>query len=95
MPVLFPRQPQLDDLLLAVNGSDQNARVVAVFLSVGIPHHHERPFTFVALFPVQRKARKVVPEIEADHHGGVFLYSRPKYFLHELSTRVEREARRE
>src|SRR5690348_17128830 len=93
--VLLPWPPQLDDLFLAVNRRYQDAGIIAVFVDIGILHHHERPFTFVTFLPVERDSREIVAKIETNHHRTISLQRWPKYFLHKLRTRIQREAGRE
>ena len=93
--VPLPGYPQLDDLFLAVDGSDEDARIIAVLVPIGILHEDKGPFPLVPLFPLQSNSREIVPKMETDNHATVSLKRGPKYFLHKLRARIERETGRE
>src|SRR6266849_3757931 len=86
--------PHLDDRFLAVDGSIEDTRIIAVLVSISVPFHNERPFALVSFFPVERDSREIVAKIETHYHRFLPLQCRPEYLLHELCARVEREARR-
>lgn len=94
-PLLWlPRVRQFNKGFLAVDWSDEYARVIYVFAPVWILGHCERPFILFTLAPRDGQARKVKRKIQTTDQRSTS-YRRPEHPLHELRTRVQRELRRE
>src|SRR5882762_6241137 len=75
---------KLNYCFLAVNGSDEDARIIDVLVPICVLLHDKRPFALATLLPGECQAGQIIGKIESHNRCTPFLERVPEYLLHEF-----------